>query len=832
MSTSWNPKLRGKLGLLLAILVLPALVVGSCMVVRGSRADWPLLLLWFGLSALSIGGAWILCERWFVRRTRALADAARCIARGELPVRGDLERGVVGSGDGESGDVEVRDIGPDDDELGQVSRSLDEVTRMLGARSREKEVLEKALRVEREEQLRLRQVEEERDTFYAMSMDMFSIAGFDGFVKDMNPACTAVMGWTLEDARSRPWIEFFHADDRDVVRHQMARLVRGEPTQQLVRRMTCRDGSTKWIHWNATADRERGLVLCAGRDVTERRRMESELRARASQQTAIAELGRIALGARDLGALFEALVSTVPERLDCDACRVLMLSEPERFLSIAQKGAWSSGVGDDVEDPGAQRAVESARTFVLDDTSVPDWTHARAQGFGSAMWAVLRGDSGPFGAIVVAARREQAFSRPEARFLEAVATLSSVAIRRRESEEALRTSEQHLRHAQKMEAIGQLAGGVAHDFNNLLTAILGYAESTRTALGPDHACARDVREIERVANRAAGLTRRLLAFSRTPLPVTTPIDLNAVVAGMQGMLEIVLGPGIDLEIDLDPRLSCARADAGQIEQSVLNLAINARDAMGGGGQLTIKTMNTTLDAESATGQVLHSPAGDYVTVSVRDTGSGISPALQSRIFEPFFTTKEPGRGTGLGLSMVYGIVKQCGGAISLTTEPGEGSTFSIHLPRASELPATLPVDRSEDTSKRCDGTILLVDDEPAVLELCAGGLRARGYTVLCARDGEEARALSARHPCTIDLLVCDLVLPKTNGADVARAVQSTRPQLRTLFISGYADSRIVRGLCQQDGIEILPKPFTPTQLVERVQGILAGEHRLSASSPC
>jgi two-component system cell cycle sensor histidine kinase/response regulator CckA len=689
--------------------------------------------------------------------------------------------------------------------------------------------IRRALR-ERDEQLRLRRAEEERDSFYALSTDMFSIAGFDGFVKDMNPAGTAVLGWSLDEARSRPWIEFFHPDDRDVARHQMIRLVRGELTQQLERRMTCRDGSTKWIHWSAAVDRERELVLCAGRDVTERRRMEVELRARASQQTAIAELGRTAVGARDLGALFHAIVTTLPERLDCDACRVLMLTPPEKYVSIAQSGPWHDSVGDEVDDPGAQRTVESARTFVLDDETVPDWTHARAHGFGSAMWVVLRGDSGPFGAIVVAARRERAFSRPEARFLEAVATLASIAIRRRESEEALRTSEQHLRHAQKMEAVGQLAGGIAHDFNNLLTAILGYAESTRTTLEADHPCARDVREIERVAHRAAGLTRRLLAFSRTQLPSTTSIDLNAIVAGMQSMLEIVLGPGIELQVDLDPRVWSARADAGQIEQSILNLAINARDAMPAGGTISIRTSNTMLPTDVA-GLVLQAPPGEYATISVRDTGTGIAPGLQSRIFEPFFTTKEPGRGTGLGLSMVYGIVKQCGGALALNTEPGSGSTFHLHLPRAGEPAPPLPAEREGSAPASCTGTILLVEDEPAVLELSAGGLRARGYTVLCAATGEEARALAARHPCAIDLLVCDLVLPKTNGADVAQAVQATRPDLRTLFISGYADSRIVRGLCEQDGFELLPKPFTPAQLVERVQKLLAGERTRSEPSP-
>jgi PAS domain S-box-containing protein len=376
---------------------------------------------------------------------------------------------------------------------------------------------------------------------------------------------------------------------------------------------------------------------------------------------------------------------------------------------------------------------------------------------------------------------------------------------------------EQLRVAQKMDAIGQLAGGVAHDFNNLLTAILGYSQLLAPELrgNPEHFAAID--EIRKAGERAAGLTRQLLAFSRKQVLELKVLDLNEIVHRIQEMLSRLIGEDIQVMMNLDPALGSVRADAGQIEQVIMNLAVNARDAMPRGGQISIKTANVDL-AESYTQTHVPVQPGPYAMLAVSDTGGGMDAATRERIFEPFFTTKEKGHGTGLGLSTVYGIVKQSSGYIWVYSEPGRGTSFKVYLPRVPVPAELLATPESAALPAVGNETILLVEDEDSVRALARRTLEARGYRVLDAPDGGEAVAIALAE--TIDLLVTDMVLPGMGGSAIAARIHEIHPRAKVLFTSGYTDDVIIRGGLLERGAAFLEKPFTPSLLARRVREVL------------
>jgi PAS domain S-box-containing protein len=383
--------------------------------------------------------------------------------------------------------------------------------------------------------------------------------------------------------------------------------------------------------------------------------------------------------------------------------------------------------------------------------------------------------------------------------------------------------ERQLLESQKMEAVGLLAGGIAHDFNNILTAILGYSELLQTDCSPDDPRRRDIDEITRSATRAATLTRQLLAFSRRQVMQSRVIVLNTVVAEMHKMLGRIITEDIQWRTILEPGLAKVRADPAQIEQVILNLVVNAKDAMAGGGKLTIETTNVDL-LEALPAQPMDVPAGRYVTVSVGDTGHGIDPEVMERIFEPFFTTKEIGKGTGLGLSTVYGIVKQSGGYVSVHSIPGSGTTFKIYLPRVDGAEAA--DETAGETEGSLDGseTILLVEDEASVRKLSSDILMRHKYKVIEAVNGEQAIALSASHADPIHLMVTDMVMPQMGGRELARRLALIHPETQVLFVSGYAESEVGRGNLFEQGKPFLAKPFTPLDLVRTVRRVLDEEH--------
>src|SRR5215213_1322554 len=376
-------------------------------------------------------------------------------------------------------------------------------------------------------------------------------------------------------------------------------------------------------------------------------------------------------------------------------------------------------------------------------------------------------------------------------------------------------------HAQKMEGIGRLAGGVAHDFNNLLTAITGYAELARDELDPSAPLYNDIQAILEAANRAAALTHQLLVFARKQVLEQQVLELNQLVLNLEKLLRRLIGEDIELVTLTAPDLWPVKADANQIEQVLLNLAINARDAMPTGGKLTIETANVLLDAAYAH-QHLGVTAGAYVMLAVSDTGMGMPPEVQAQVFEPFFTTKEAGKGTGLGLATCYGIIKQHSGHISIYSEVAHGTTFKIYLPRTTEVDDPWLMDALPEVLGGSE-TVLLVEDEEAVRQLAARVLRQHGYTVLEAGDGAEALRVAGEHPGVIALLLTDVVMPHLGGTLLAESLRGVYPHLKVLFMSGYTDQTIVHHSLLEPGVAFMQKPFTPVLLARKVREVLALE---------
>jgi two-component system, cell cycle sensor histidine kinase and response regulator CckA len=367
-----------------------------------------------------------------------------------------------------------------------------------------------------------------------------------------------------------------------------------------------------------------------------------------------------------------------------------------------------------------------------------------------------------------------------------------------------------------MEAVGKLAGGVAHDFNNLLTAISGHSELSLRRLGADDPLRRNVEVIKQASDRAASLTRQLLAFSRKQVLQPKVIDLNDVVVETNKLLRRLIGEDIDLLTVLEPSLGQIKADPGQIGQVLMNLSVNARDAMPRCGKLTIETSNIYIDEEYARRHVSVAP-GWYVMLAVSDTGCGMDDATQKRIFEPFFTTKEVGKGTGLGLSTVYGIVKQSGGNVWVYSEVGRGTTFKIYLPRTDKTVENPVTNSRHDEAPAGTETVLLVEDEEIVRDMTHEILRMSGYHVLESSRGSEALAVCEQHRGPIHLMLTDVVMPQMSGRELAERLMPLRPEMRVLYMSGYTDDAIVHHGVLDEGMAFIEKPFTPNALARKVR---------------
>ncbi|MCL4848024.1 MAG: response regulator [Acidobacteria bacterium] len=562
--------------------------------------------------------------------------------------------------------------------------------------------------------------------------------------------------------------------------------------------------------------------------------MEAVLVRRRHQQQVVVELGQQALAARDVHELIDRGLDAVAEALG-----VTMSALVERVqgfdLQLRAGTGWAAGVvGRPISDASFESMVglgfKRGEPVVIEDVS--SWAGGvappllRRHGIVSLALAALPGPDGPLGVLVGCATSRQTFSREDVYFLQATANVLAAAIDRRAAEDGLIQSQIRLQSVQKMEAIGRLAGGIAHDFNNLVQAIGGYTEILLKRLPEHDPLHRHAEEIKKAGDRAAALTRQLLAFSRQQVLQPKVLALNSVVQNIEQLLRRLIGEDIELETELEADLGSVRADAAQLEQVLMNLAVNARDAMPDGGTLTIETRNVVL-TKADQREAFAIKTGPYVMLAVSDTGVGMSPDTRARAFEPFFTTKAPGQGTGLGLSTVYGVVKQSDGYIWVDSEPEMGTRVRIYLPRVDAAPDPTEIRRRGPAVAvpRGHETLLLVEDEEGVRELIREWMGGHGYTVLTAAHGNEALQRATSYDGPIHLLIADVVMPQMGGPALAQALQPLRPEMRIIYVSGYADEAIGDPRVLEAGAAFLQKPFTLDSLLRKVREILdaAGE---------
>jgi len=523
----------------------------------------------------------------------------------------------------------------------------------------------------------------------------------------------------------------------------------------------------------------------------------------------------------------EELKFAAPRGSDLRHINLLVVDDDPQALPLVEMALMDAHFERDIEiactvTAGLERIKADEHDLYLIDHRLPDGT-----GINLIHEAKKAGITKPFilmtgygsGALDEAAFHEGAADYVEKHLLAAhLERAIRYAVRDWNASRTLRDREDQLRHAQKMEGIGRLAGGVAHDFNNLLTAIVGFTDLILERIPQTDRTADDVREIRKAADRATALTRQLLAFSRKQFLNPTVLDVNETVSGLIHMLPRVIGEHIETTTKLATQLPRVWADSSQMDQVLVNLVLNARDAMPAGGQLTIETANVKLDEERLAAERLTVPPGMYVMLAVTDTGTGMDDNTRARAFEPFFTTKPKGQGTGLGLATVYGIIDQSGGGIALDTAPGRGTAVRIFLPVTSATK-----DRNEQGETPTvivrGGTesLLLVEDNDSVRQVTAEALRRRGYTVYEARHAEEALEWAVTSRAKFDLLVTDVVMPGLSGPNLAARLVRMYPKLKVLYISGYTeDATAVHGNFW-GGVPLLQKPFTPTQLADRVR---------------
>jgi two-component system, cell cycle sensor histidine kinase and response regulator CckA len=610
-----------------------------------------------------------------------------------------------------------------------------------------------------------------------------------------NQRLAEMLGYTVEEMIGRSAFEVLDESTREEMKVKWQRRLQGIKEQYDLR-LRRKDGSDIWVILSATPIRdEQGEVtgaLAMLTDITERKRAEEEK----AQLTAQIESQRQRLDnivANVPGVVWEAWgePDAATQRIDfvSDYVEEMLGYTVEEWLSTPN--FWLSIVHPEDRE---RTARDAATDFVRGGKATMEFRWVAKDG--RVLWvesnsAVITDDEGkPVGVRGV-----------------------TIDITER------KTLEEQLRQAQKMEAIGQLAGGIAHDFNNLLTAITGYSELTMRRLPAEDPLRQNIEEIKKAGERAAALTRQLLAFSRKQVLQPKVLDLNAVISELEKMLRRLIGEDIGLRTALDSELGSVKADPGQVEQIIMNLVVNARDAMPRGGKLTIETKNVYLDEDYAKNHIAAIP-GPYVMLAVSDTGTGMDEQTQARIFEPFFTTKEAGKGTGLGLSTVYGIVKQSGGNIWVYSEVGRGTTFKVYLPRVDE--GAQEYKRSTEAEEAIRGveTILLAEDEEMVRKLARQVLEMYGYQVLDAANGGAALLICERHTGPIHLLITDVIMPEMSGRELAGRLAQLRPEMKVLYMSGYTDNAIVhQGVLDEDA-NFIQKPFPTDALARKVREVL------------
>lgn len=686
--------------------------------------------------------------------------------------------------------------------------------------------------------------QEHRSIFDNATMGIYR-STVDGKIVKANDALAEMLGYSIEELLECDLgrdVYFYPGERANLIAERSRSGGAADGLEILWKK---KDSTPVWVHLNvkAVADEDGNTVYfdtCI-HDVTKRVHAEESLleaneRALKDYEQLverIAALGQTLGNARDLTAIFRALRDFAVVSVPCDGLVISLYDQDKETRRAAY--CWTEDqefnpkdVSDiPVRDGITGRAIKSGNVLIDNDfhhalqampTVVAVGDQANDQTPRSALSAPMTVMGRTVGCVEVQAQQAGSYQQEHATAMRMAASLAATAVENVSLIEREQAKEEQLRQSQKMEAVGKLAGGIAHDFNNLLTAITGYSELTLRELPTDSPFYSKVTEIKKAGERAATLTRQLLAFSRKQILQPKVLDLNAVIPEMEKMLRRLIGEDIVLETVLDGSLGQVKADPGQMEQILLNLCVNARDAMPEGGRLTIQTTNVSLK-QAYRNQQVSIRAGNYVMLSVSDNGCGMSAETQAQIFEPFFTTKELGKGTGLGLSTVYGIVKQSDGTIWVYSEVDKGTTFKIYLPRVDEVRAA---EASADSHivPRGHETILVVEDEEIVRTLSTEILKSHGYRVLAAGNGEEGLRVCKEFYGAIDLLITDVVMPHMSGRELAEQVATIRPGTRVLYMSGFTDDAIVRHGVLDDGVFFIQKPFSPDALAIKARSVL------------
>ena len=618
--------------------------------------------------------------------------------------------------------------------------------------------------------------------------DMIAVVDVKGQRVYNSPSYERILGYTPQDLEQTLSFEQVHPDDREKVRNAASEANRTGVGQSIEYRMRHKDGSWRILDSRASTilnqQHQVERLVIVNRDVTERKQAEAQVREREEVFRSLVE------GVRDY-AIF---------MLDPDGRVTTWNAAAQRITGYRSEEVIGEHFSVFLYTPeDIERKHEKEELRIARETGRFEEEGWRVRKDGSRFWANVN---------ITPLWKEPGVLRGFSKIIRDVTER--------------RHLEEQFRQAQKMEAVGRLSGGVAHDFNNLLGVIIGYGEILQTDLSDTDLSRTSVEEILKAGHRAAGLTRQLLAFSRQQVLDPKVLDLNAVVRDMEKMLKRLIGEDVELKTELASSLAHIKADQSQIEQVVMNLAVNGRDAMPSGGKLTITTENFHMDADFVRRYPYPVQIGDYILLTVSDNGIGMDATTRARVFEPFFTTKEKGKGTGLGLSMVYGVVKQSGGYIDLTSEPGAGATFKIYLPKVDAPIAAL--EKTElPASLRGAETILLVEDETSLRVLASHLLESCGYAVIEASSGEDALKLIQKETREIHLLLTDVVMPGISGRVLADQLVKLRPTLRVLYTSGYTGQTVGAHGVLAEGSHFLPKPFTRETLARKIREALDGQ---------
>jgi PAS domain S-box-containing protein len=598
----------------------------------------------------------------------------------------------------------------------------------------------------------------------------------------VNQRLCDILGYTKEELLAKTLQDLTHPDDLQTALDHIRQILEGTiQTYSLEKRFFKKDQSIVWISLTRSLVRipsgTPDYFITVIEDISRRKKAEEALKATEARLSSLSDANLIGILVADLQG----------QILDANAAFLKMIGYSKEEMASG-KVPWA-----EMTPPEYRPFREQALSQLKATGVATPWEREYIRKDGSRVFALVGGSMIKGSADTC------------------VAFVLDLSERKR--------LEEQLRQSQRMEVVGRLAGGVAHDFNNLLTPIMGYSEIILSRLAENDPLREDLEEIRRSGARAAALTRQLLAFSRKQVLQPKVLDLNGLISDAAKLLRRLIGEDVTLHLSLEPASGRVKVDPGQLEQVLMNLAVNARDAMPRGGRLTIETANVQLDQGYASKHADVIP-GPYVLVAVSDTGTGMDKETMSRLFEPFFTTKEKGKGTGLGLATVHGIIKQSKGHIWVYSEPGRGTTFKVYLPEEMDEISVEAATPSVQTTDRGTETILLVEDEEGLRGFAAKLLRLKGYTVLEARNGESALLISKNHAGAIDLVLTDVVMPGISGREVAKQLLASRPRMRVIYMSGYTENAIVHHGVLDAGTNLLEKPFTPDSLARKIRAVL------------